>query len=84
VVAGRRPGEWKAGHIEGAPHITGAELPLRINGVPKDRRVAMICGSGYRSSLSASLLLHHGHKQVRNVLGGMTGWKGAGLPISPE
>jgi hydroxyacylglutathione hydrolase len=79
----RQPDEWKAGHIEGAIHITGAELPHRHNEIPKDRPVATICASGYRSSVSASLLLHHGHTQVSNVLGGMTAWKGAGLPSLP-
>jgi len=84
VLDVRQPGEWNAGHIEGAVHITGAELPRRINEVPKDRPVATICGSGYRSSVVASLLLHHGHTQVSNVLGGMTAWKAAGLPTSQK
>lgn len=84
VLDVRQPGEWNAGHIEGALHITGAELPRRIDEVPKDGPVATICGSGYRSSVSASLLLGHGHKQVVNVLGGMTAWKSAGLPTSRE
>jgi hydroxyacylglutathione hydrolase len=80
----RQPGEWNAGHIEGALHITGAELPSRIEDVPKDRPVATICGSGFRSSVCASLLMHHGHKQVGNVLGGMSAWRAAGLPVSRE
>ena len=80
----RQPGEWNAGHIEGGLHITGAELPRRIDEVPKDRPVATICGSGYRSSVSASVLMHHSHKQVANVLGGMTAWKAARLPVSRE
>jgi hydroxyacylglutathione hydrolase len=84
VLDVRQPGEWRAGRIEGALHITGAEIPGRINDVPKDRPVAAICGSGYRSSVSASLLLHHGHRQVSNVLGGMTAWKRAGLPMTRE
>ena len=77
-------GEWNAGQIEGALHITGAELPSRIEDVPKDRPLATICGSGFRSSVSASLLMHHRHKQVDNVLGGMTAWKAAGLRVSRE
>jgi hydroxyacylglutathione hydrolase len=82
VLDVRQPGEWRAGRIDGALHITGAEIPHRIDDVPKDRPVATICGSGYRSSVSASLLLHHGHQQVSNVLGGMTAWKRAGLPMT--
>lgn len=78
----RQPGEWNAGHITDAQHITGAELPRRFDEVPKNRPVATICGSGYRSSVAASLLMHHGHKQLSNILGGMTAWKAAGLPMS--
>ena len=80
VLDVRQPGEWSAGHIEAAMHITGAELPGRIDEVPKDRPVATLCGSGYRSSVSASLLVKHGHPDVANVLGGMSAWKAAGFP----
>ena len=84
VLDVRQPGEWNAGHIRGALHITGAELPSRIDEVPGDRPIATICGSGYRSSVAASLLLRRGHQRVENVLGGMTAWKATGLPISRE
>ena len=84
VVDVRQPGEWSAGHIDGALHISGGELPSRIEEVPKDRPVATICGSGYRSSVSASLLLQHGHRDVTNVLGGMSAWKAAGFPINKD
>jgi hydroxyacylglutathione hydrolase len=81
VLDVRQPGEWHAGHIDGALHITGAELPFRINEVPRDRTVATICGSGYRSSVAASLLLHHDQESVVNVLGGMSAWHAVGLPL---
>jgi hydroxyacylglutathione hydrolase len=81
VLDVRQPGEWKAGHIRGALHITGAELPRRIDEIPKDRPIAALCGSGYRSSVAASVLLRHGHRHVVNVLGGMSAWKAAGLPV---
>ena len=78
VLDVRQPAEWSAGHIPDAIHISGGELPQRVQEVPKNRPVAVICGSGYRSSVSASLLRCHGHEQVFNVLGGMTGWQSAG------
>ena len=52
---------------------------IRSEEVARDRPVAVICGSGYRSSALASLLQHRGHSQVMNVLGGMEGWRTAGL-----
>jgi hydroxyacylglutathione hydrolase len=32
----RQPGEWNAGHIKDAVHITGAEFPGRIDQLPKN------------------------------------------------
>jgi hydroxyacylglutathione hydrolase len=79
VLDVRQPQEWSEGHIAGALFITGAELPARSEEVPRDRPVAVICGSGYRSSAMASLLQHRGHSQVVHILGGMQGWRAAGL-----
>src|SRR5207248_1501136 len=38
------------------PESTGAELPPRMDEVPDRRRVAVVCATGYRSSVAASLL----------------------------
>lgn len=78
----RQPDEWAAGHIPGATYITGADLPQRLTEVPTDKPLAATCGSGYRSSVAASLLAHHGHTQhIANVLGGMSAWKQADFPL---
>lgn len=79
VLDVRQPAEWVESHIPGAVHITGAELAEREPELPRDRPIAIICGSGYRSSVAASLLKRRGHGQVYNVLGGMTGWNAEGL-----
>jgi len=75
VLDVRQPAEWAQGHIPGARHISGGEFPDRIGEVPAERPVAVICGSGYRSSVIASLLQRRGHEKVVNVLGGMAGWQ---------
>jgi hydroxyacylglutathione hydrolase len=82
VLDVRQPGEWNAGHIRQARHITGAEIARRADEIPRDRPVAVICGSGYRSSVAASVLKRHGHREVYNVLGGMTGWQAERLPVA--
>jgi hydroxyacylglutathione hydrolase len=61
-----------------------AELPERADEVPRDTTVAVICGSGYRSSVAASLLKHRGYLNVVNVLGGMSAWQNAGLETIHE
>lgn len=82
VVDVRQPKEWNNGRIEGAVHITGAQFPERLGEIPRDRPVALVCGSGYRSSVAASQLQASGHPRVVNVLGGMTAWKAAGFPTT--
>jgi hydroxyacylglutathione hydrolase len=82
VVDVRQPGEWHAGHIPGAAHISGGELPRRLEEIPRDAPVALVCGSGFRSSVAASLLRREGWTRVVNVIGGMSAWKKAGLDIT--
>jgi hydroxyacylglutathione hydrolase len=84
VVDVRQPQEWTQGHIAEAHHLTGAQLPERLDEIPCDRPIATICGSGYRSSVAASFLRHHGYGHVYNVLGGMSAWQAADLPLVRE
>jgi hydroxyacylglutathione hydrolase len=81
VLDVRQPAERTAGHIEGSAFITGAELPERLDEVP-DGPLAVICGSGYRSSVSASLIAARGRDGVVNVLGGLSAWTAADLPVT--
>lgn len=80
VVDVRGKSEWDRGHIPGADHLPLPELSLRtgeLNGEP----IALVCGSGYRSTVAASVLERAGFRGLHNVIGGMTAWKGAGLPM---
>ncbi|HEX6311105.1 MAG TPA: MBL fold metallo-hydrolase [Acidimicrobiia bacterium] len=80
----RQPAEWAAGHVAGAVFVTGAELPERLDDVPAGGPLAVACGSGYRSSVAASLLARHGHGRVVNVLGGMSAWQSAGYSLTDD
>ena len=79
VLDVRTEREWDAGHIADAHHIHGGLLQERMDEVPRDRDIAVICGSGYRGSIAASFLKRAGYVNVSNVLGGMTAWNAAGL-----
>lgn len=74
VLDVRTDSEWEAGHIQGARHIHAGQIEQRLGEIPRDRPVAVICGSGHRASIAASLLKRHGYKDVSNVAGGMTAW----------
>ena len=81
VLDVRTEKEWNAGHVEGAIHIHGGKLQENFGLVPRDRPVAVVCGSGYRGSIAASFLKREGYLHVANLLGGMSAWQGAGFPV---
>lgn len=80
----RADGEWQSGHVAGARHIMGGDLPKRIAELPKDSAIHIICGTGYRSSVASSVLARAGFQQIFNVTGGMTAWHEHKLPTVRE
>ena len=82
VLDVRSAAEWDGGHIAGAIHIVGGDLPQHLAEVPRDRPLAVVCGSGYRSSVAASLLQRAGFEQLINVSGGMTAWEQGHFPTT--
>jgi sulfur-carrier protein adenylyltransferase/sulfurtransferase len=71
----REPVEWNAGHLEEAKHIPMQSLPQRIDELPRHAEIVMICRSGSRSARAQQFLLSHGFQNVKNLVGGMQGWK---------
>jgi hydroxyacylglutathione hydrolase len=51
---------------------------------PRDQRVLLLCESGTRSAIGASLLQGLGFEHVANVVGGMVEWRAAGLPVEVD
>jgi len=80
VLDVRQPEEYAGGHIAGAQLIPLADLPRRVNELPRDREIICICRSGSRSSAAVRQLTGAGFKAV-NLAGGMLGWVHAGLPV---
>jgi hydroxyacylglutathione hydrolase len=76
LVDVRTPNEWNSNHIDGARHLPLATFAERGKELPNDNRIAVICGSGYRSSIAASLLQARGYEHVENVTGGMSAYLG--------
>jgi hydroxyacylglutathione hydrolase len=70
----RNPREWNAKHIEGSVNIPLNHLQERIAEIPRDRRVAVHCAGGYRSSIAASILHQHGITRVIEMAGGLAAW----------
>jgi len=81
IVDVRGPLEWKNGHVPGARHIFVPELKMRMSELDRNKPTIVYCGSGYRSSIAASILKPAGFKELWNVPGSWEAWKKAKLPI---
>jgi hydroxyacylglutathione hydrolase len=66
----RERSEWDAGHIPGSVHTPYHALTEVPEGVDPQRPVAVICASGQRAAVAASLLARHGAAQVIHVTDG--------------
>jgi len=83
VVDVRSNAEWAGGHIPGALNIPLPELTSKAGELMRKGPVAVYCGSGYRASLAASLLLRQGF-EVRNIPGSLSAWRDSGYPVESE
>ena len=81
IVDVRGPGEWKRGHVPGARHIFVPEIRKRMSELDSKKPTVVYCGSGYRSSIAASILKPAGFNDLWNVPGSWEAWKKAKLPI---
>jgi hydroxyacylglutathione hydrolase len=79
----RRPDEWRSGHVPGAQHIHISELPTRMHELPTDEPITVMCHSGQRASIAASMIAASG-RPVIAVRGGMGDWLQAGFPRQEE
>ena len=82
VLDVRSQKEWSSGHIHDAFHIPLGELKQRMEELEKDSDLVVVCGSGYRSSIAASLLQANGFTKISSMDGGMTAWNQRKLPLT--
>lgn len=61
--------------INGAINIPLAQLRDRINEIPKDRKVVLVCDSGYTSYVASRVLIQNGFNNVFSLMGGMKLYK---------
>lgn len=76
----RENDEWAAGHAPHALHIPMGELSGRLEELPKDDDVFVVCRSGGRSARVTAFLNANGWDAV-NVDGGMQSWAASGRPL---
>lgn len=82
VLDVREQSEWDTGHIAGSVHAPYHDIVGVPDGLDPAQPVAVVCASGQRAAVAASLLQRHGAEQVFHVVeGGVPMWKREGWPI---
>ncbi len=72
--------EYREAHIPGARLLPLGELGKKLDELPRDRDILVICRSGNRSGTATRQLRSAGLNAI-NLSGGMIGWQRAGFPI---
>ena len=83
VVDVRRDDEWREGHIPNSLHLHIGELSQHLDAVPSNEPVAVVCRTGHRAEIAASMIAATG-REVMAVQGGVPDWIARGLPISTD
>lgn len=76
VIDVRNPFELEISSVDFAQHIVLDELPERLNEIPKDREVVLMCRSGGRSMQACKFLIAQGwpEENLINLEGGILAW----------
>lgn len=78
----RSPDAWEQGHVPGALHLPGGEIPVRVGELDPAVPVVTYCwGPGCNGATRAALALALLGFRVREMLGGFEYWAREGLPV---
>jgi rhodanese-related sulfurtransferase len=80
LVDVRSGSEFASGHIPGAINIPMEEIEARLDDLDVNLPIILICQSGKRARMSASLL-EPCQRQITVLEGGTKAWIQAGLPV---
>jgi rhodanese-related sulfurtransferase len=76
--------EWRAvGNIPGARRVPEDELDSRLDSIPKDQRLIVVCVDGGRSADVAARLRDRGY-DAASIDGGMEAWADERQPLQPS
>ena len=70
----REPAEVATAAVAAAVHIPMREVPARLDELPRDKPLVVMCHSGGRSSRVAQYLQYNGFSNVLDLKGGIDAW----------
>jgi rhodanese-related sulfurtransferase len=80
VLDVRTPEEWNEFHAPDTTLIPLDELPGRVNELPRDQPIVVVCRSGNRSQSGRDILLGAGFNAT-SMSGGLNQWRDSGYPV---
>ncbi|MEO7117744.1 MAG: rhodanese-like domain-containing protein [Candidatus Limnocylindrales bacterium] len=81
IVDVRETDEFATMRVPGAVLMPLSGFADSYENLPRDRPLLIMCAAGSRSMVATDHLLRHGFGDVTNVVGGITAWRAAGLPV---
>ncbi|ANE55572.1 MULTISPECIES: rhodanese-like domain-containing protein [Methylomonas] len=70
----REPHEFAYAKIAGSVLIPLQQIPQRLDEIPSDRDIVVICHHGMRSQQACNYLQHAGFQRLINLRGGIDAW----------
>lgn len=80
VLDVRTPEEWNEFHAPNTTLIPLDELASRVNELPKDQPIVVVCRSGNRSQSGRDILLQAGF-DATSMTGGLNEWRSKGYEV---
>jgi rhodanese-related sulfurtransferase len=80
VLDVRTPEEWNEFHAPNTTLIPLDELASRVNELPKDQPIVVVCRSGNRSQAGRDILTQAGF-EATSMTGGLNEWRSSGHPV---
>ena len=70
----REPWEISFANITGSFNIPMNQIPERLEELPKNAHLVVMCHHGGRSQSVAQFLAHNGFESLSNLVGGINAW----------
>jgi hydroxyacylglutathione hydrolase len=77
----RERSEWDEGHIPGSTFMPWHDIDGLPDSLDPSRPIAVVCASGQRAAVAASLVQRFGGKAIHVTEGGVAAWGRLGHPL---
>ena len=82
VLDVRTAEEWQKSRLPGSINIPLDELEDRLNELPHDRAIVIVCASGFRSAIAVGILERTSFRSISNLSGGLAAWLEEGKTLN--